>query len=33
MEHEIYLPCSWEPAIALCPEPDESSLYHVILFL
>jgi hypothetical protein len=33
MEPEGSLPCSQEPSTGACPEPDESSPYHSILYL
>jgi hypothetical protein len=33
MEPEDSLPCSQEPSSGPCPEPDESSPCHPILFL
>jgi hypothetical protein len=32
MEPEGSLPCSQEPVIGPCPEPDQSSLYPPVLF-
>jgi hypothetical protein len=33
MGPEISLPCSQEPGTGPYPEPDESNIYHSIIFL